>query len=169
MKLFFKLTMIALLFAISDPADCQSAPPPENVEQPAPPTQKSATPAPATEKVDTQSDVPLNPFDPGLPKDQVVERALGWFSELKILFTLLAGWILKLIAKRLPNFKFGKYLPAAIFAIAFIGFGVGYGWDVASLLSNTISIVTALALHSTVLNPAEALIEGNPSSDQKKE
>jgi hypothetical protein len=108
------------------------------------------------------SEIPENPFDPTIDTEESKRRALAWFDFLKVALTLAAGWLLKLITKKIPNFKFGKFLPLGIFAVAFIGFGIGYGWDLPMLAKNTISIITALAFHAVVLNPVESLVQGKP-------
>ncbi len=121
------------------------------------------TPVQSTHEVSQSgTDIPENPFDPNIDTEESKRRALAWFDYLKVVLTLAAGWLLKFITKKIPGFKFGKFLPLAIFAVAFVGFGIGYGWDLPTLARSTISIITALAFHAMVLNPVEALVQGKP-------
>ncbi len=114
----------------------------------------------------SRPDIPENPFAPTIDTEESKRRALAWFDFLKVALTLAAGWLLKLITKKIPNFKFGKFLPLGIFAVAFVGFGIGYGWDLAMLFKNTISIITALALHAVVINPVEGIVKDSMKIDK---
>lgn len=169
---FFFLSFLLAFFAMLSPAPAfaqvEEGPEPTAIESAvsaadsvAPAPASGETPATATE------DEPGDPTEPGLSKDQIVNRYVDWFNAFNVLLVLAVGWVFKYILRKSideeTKAKIGKWAALVLFVpgfiISLIVQSTSGEIDIITAIGVFIGVATVLGLHTIFVNPIENLFK----------